>query len=279
MKCEVIHLKERFPLLGEDGKDPILQTFLPYNMVEMKRQNQKRPCLVICPGGGYSMCSERESEVIGTHFLPDGFNVFILQYSVLPHRFPSQLLEVAAVMELIKENADNWNCDTEHIAIMGFSAGGHLAAHYTNAYNCPEVRAVFPESKRVDASVLCYPVITANPEKAHIDSIKNVSGSEEITEDIIEKFSCEKLVSEDTPPAFLWHTAPDTCVPVENTLMYAAALSKYNIPFEVHIYPFGGHGLGTADRQSCDELPAKVTRNRVWLDDARKWLKLIFDLK
>lgn len=276
MKCEVIHLKDRFPFLGEDGRDPVLQTFLPYNSVEMGRQNQKRPCIVICPGGAYIMCSEREAEVIGVHFLPDGYNVFVLQYSVMPHRFPTQLREVAAVMELIYENADNWNCDTERIALMGFSAGGHLAAHYSNAYNCPEVREVFPESKRVNASVLSYPVITADNRYAHLGSFKNVSGKDEVDDSVAEKFSCERLVSDDTPPTFIWHTAPDTCVPVENSLLYAAALSAHKIPFELHIYPFGWHGLGTADEQSNNPLPVKIARNRVWLDDARKWLKLMF---
>lgn len=278
MKCEVIHLKDHFAFLGENRCDPVLQTYLPYNMVEMGRGEQKRPCLIVCPGGAYMMCSEREAEVIGVHFLPDGYNVFVLQYSVSPNRFPTQLREVAAVMELIYQNADEWNCDTSRIAIMGFSAGGHLAAHYSNAYNFPEVREVFPESKRVDASVLCYPVITSNEKYAHLGSFENVSGKK-VDESVAEKFSCERLVSDDTPPAFIWHTAPDTCVPVENSLMYAAALSANKIPFEMHIYPFGPHGLGTADEQSNNELPQKISRNRVWLDDVRKWLKLMFSLK
>ena len=273
-----IELKDYFEFLGNNGANPFVDMYLPYNMVEMNRQNQKRPCMIVCPGGGYGFCSERESEPLALHFLPEGFNVFVITYSVAPHRFPTQLCEVAALMELIYKNADEWNCDTEKIAIMGFSAGGHLAAHYSNAYNFPEVREVFPESKRVDASVLCYPVITSNEKYAHLGSFKNVSGKK-VDESVAEKFSCERLVSDDTPPAFIWHTAPDTCVPVENSLMYAAALSANKIPFEMHIYPFGPHGLGTADEQSNNELPQKISRNRVWLDDVRKWLKLMFSLK
>ena len=125
MKHEIIHLKEKYPFLGENGCDPTVEMYLPYNMTEMHRQDKKRPCMIVCPGGGYSMCSQRESEPIALHFLPQGFNVFVITYSVAPHRFPTQLREVAALIELIYENADNWNCNTEKLAIIGFSAGGH----------------------------------------------------------------------------------------------------------------------------------------------------------
>ena len=146
MKNQVIYLKERFPFLGEDGKDPNVTLYLPDPMWEMGWDDRKRPCLVILPGGGYGMVSQREGEPIAFHFLPQGYNVFVVRYSVAPHRFPSQLREVAAVMELIYENAGAWHCDTSRVAIMGFSAGGHLAAHYSTCYDIPEVREVFPES-------------------------------------------------------------------------------------------------------------------------------------
>ena len=96
MRYERIHLKDSFPFLGEEGCDPTVVLYLPYNMKEMGREKQKRPCLIVCPGGGYERCSEREAEPIALHFLPEGFNVFVLTYSVAPHRFPTQLLEVAA---------------------------------------------------------------------------------------------------------------------------------------------------------------------------------------
>ena len=100
MTYDVLHLKEQFPFLGENGADPTLTLYLPYNLREMKREKKKRPCMVILPGGAYAFCSERESEPIALHFLPEGYNVFILTYSVAPHRFPTQMREVAAALEL-----------------------------------------------------------------------------------------------------------------------------------------------------------------------------------
>ena len=274
MRCENIHLKERFPFLGQDGRDPVLTAYLPYNMTEMQRQEQKRPSILLCPGGAYRVVSQREAEPIALHFLPEGFNVFVLTYSVKPHTFPAQLQEVAAAMELIYENADNWNTDTGRIAIMGFSAGGHLAAHYTNAYDCPQVRQVFPESKGVKASILCYPVICTAQQHCHKGSFMNVIGHDyPLRPEEEEMFSCDLLVSEGTPPAFLWHTAEDGSVPVMNSLLYAQALARYKIPFALHIYPAGRHGLATVDEQTNGELPPEVQAAQAWLPALKQWLK------
>ena len=188
MNHSVLHLKDYFSFLGNDGCDPTVEMYLPYNMVEMRRGDRKRPCMIVCPGGGYAMCSQRESEPIALQFLPDGFNVFVITYSVAPHRFPTQLREVAALMDLIYRNAEEWNCDTSKIAIIGFSAVGHLAAHYSTMYDCKEVREVFPKSKPVNASVLCYAVITADPAGGHMGSFDNLLGKTERTK----SFSLER---------------------------------------------------------------------------------------
>ena len=251
MRCFEIHLKEQFEFLGQDGKDPVLTAYLIHNLAEMNWQDKRRPTILICPGGGYSAVSEREAEPVALKLLPEGYNVFVLTYSVPGHSFPTQIREVAAAMELIHKNAAEWNCDPERIAIMGFSAGGHLAAHYTNAYDCEEVRAVFPESKGVKASILCYPVITADPDHAHKGSFKHLIGHKyPMSEEELDKFSCDRLVSEKTPPAFLWHSATDEIVPVANSLLYAQALTEHQIPFALHIYHRGNHGLSTADLQT-----------------------------
>lgn len=273
MNYEILHLKDFFPALGENGCDAVLTAYRPDNLTEMGRDDEIRPCLLICPGGGYEFCSQREAEPVALQFLPDGFHVFVLNYSVAPHRYPTQLREVAAALELIYQNAETWHCDSEHIAIMGFSAGGHLAAHYANAYDHPEVRAVFPDSKPVQASVLCYPVITADPAWAHLGSFNALTGKTSRTPDELLKFSCDKLVTAHTPPAFVWHTAADGCVPVMNSLLYAQALAAAQIPFELHVYPFGDHGLATSDDQTIDAPTAVHAYDHAWLPSAKKWLR------
>ena len=275
MKCEVLHLKDYYPFLGEDNCDPTVEMYLPFNLTEMGRQNDKRPCMIVCPGGAYAFCSQREAEPIALQFLPQGYNVFTITYSVNPHRFPTQLREVAALMELIYKTADAWNCDTEKIAIIGFSAGGHLAAHYSTMFDCKEVREVFPESKSVNASVLCYPVITADPSHAEKGSIHNLVGKTDISPEETEYFSCEKNVKDTTPPAFIWHTAEDGLVPVMNSMLYAEALSAHKVPFELHIYPYGAHGLSTGDAQTNGNMNEKIEHVGNWLTSLEKWLKLI----
>ncbi len=275
MYHHTLHLKEHISFLRDTGGDPVLSVYLPDNLAEMGWEDKKRPCLVICPGGAYRFCSEREAEPVAFHFLTEGYNVFVLRYSVAPVRYPAQLLEVAATLELICQNGEAWHCDTDRIALMGFSAGGHLAAHYTTCYDSDAVRAVVPNSHRVQASVLCYPVISADPAYTHTGSMENLLGYLPKAGEQADFFSCDKQVKASTPPAFLWHTAEDATVPVMNTLLYAQALSRFQIPVEVHIYPKGNHGLSTADGQTCGELPSSVARVGEWLTAAKKWLGTI----
>ena len=275
MQHYIIELKKEFSELAYMAGDPSLEVYLPLNMSEMGWQDKLRPCMLILPGGGYGMVSQREGDPIAMHLLPHGYNVFVLQYTVAPNRYPNQLVQVAAAMELIHRNSKKWNCDPNRIAIMGFSAGGHLAAHYSNAYNCADVRKVFPNSKPVQASVLSYPVITADPQYAHQGSFENLLGYYPEGEQLAQ-FSCDKLVTKDTPPAFLWHTAEDGAVPVMNSLLYAQALSAYGIPFALHIYPYGYHGLSTADRQTLDYVPDNAKHVKNWLPEMLTWLNQEF---
>ncbi len=275
MEVNKIHLKDHFSFLGENGCDPTLTTYIQYNMTEMKQENRKRPTLLICPGGGYGMCSQRESEPIALAFAPFGMNAFILNYSVAPNKFPTQIREVAAAMELLYENQDEWHVDTEKITIIGFSAGGHLAAHYSTSFDIPEVREVFPQSKSVNGSILSYPVIIADKGICHEGSFRNLTGEYPLSDKKFNRFSLDKCVSEKTPPAFIWHTSADNCVPVESSLYYANALAKYKIPYELHIYPYGNHGGSTFDHQTQDN-PNEISKyNSRWVEEAGKWLKLM----
>lgn len=277
MIFEVVHLKNVYTELGSDSLDPTMTIYLPDNLSEMGRQQQKRPCLLICPGGAYAMCSQREAEPIALQFLPEGFNVFILNYSVAPSRFPTQLREIACAMECIYQNADAWHCDLDRIVIMGFSAGGHLAAQYSNAFDWREIREIFPNSKPVQAVVLCYPVITADDQFAHKWSFENLLGHLPETDEEVKRFSCNQQVTHYTPPTFLWHTATDNCVSVMNSLLYARALAENHVPFAAHIYPAGDHGLATADMQTNTCLEPAAASANSWISSAKEWLR--FTLK
>ena len=275
MRYETIHLKDHYDFLGQNGADPTLDIYLPFNMSEMGWEHKKPPCMIVCPGGGYEFCSQRESEIIALHFLPEGYNAFVLNYSVAPHRYPTQIREVAATIELIYEHAEDWNCDVSRIAIIGFSAGGHLTASYVTKFDAPEIREVFPNSKQVKATILSYPVISADMSVTHQGSILNLLGHEPSDEEV-KYHSCEMNVNTKTPMAFIWHTAEDELVPVDNSLLYATALRKNNVSFELHIYPYGHHGLSTSDGQTCDEIDLNLEYDKIWLPTLKKWLRTYF---
>ena len=149
MKYEVISLSEKYPKLGEKA---YVECYIPslFTNADPVFNEQKWPAMVVCPGGGYGFASDREAEPIALQFTAENYRVFVVRYSCAPACFPQQLREVAAVMELIYENAESWNIDTDKISIIGFSAGGHLAAQYSNRWNCPEIREIFPESSNAN---------------------------------------------------------------------------------------------------------------------------------
>ena len=273
MKTEILHLKDHFSFIGKNGEDPVLAVYLPDNLSEMGREDDMRPSLLICPGGGYYACSQREAEPVALHFLAASFNVFILYYSTGSYRYPTQLREVAAAMKLIETNAEKWHCEKGKTAIMGFSAGGHLAANYATGFDRIEVREAVPDSTPPFLSILCYPVISADEKYAHAGSFENLIGHFPLSDGEKEKFSCERSVSEKTPPAFIWHTAADDAVPVMNSLLYAEALSKNKVPFELHVYPFGWHGLSLCDESVNDKVTDDMKRNSAWVTDAISWIK------
>lgn len=272
MTNERFYLKEYFPELGANGANAYIDTYVPETIYKKK----KYPCMVVIPGGGYHATSDREAEVIGIPFMAEGYRIVVVRYSVAPHRFPQHLREVAGAMELIYQHAEEWNIDTTKISIIGFSAGGHLAAQYSNRYNCPEVREIFPDSKPVQAAILCYAVLSADERYRHAGTIKNYVGHSDPVEPTECLVSCELTVTEDTPPTYLWHTAEDGAVPVECSLIYAQALRAHKVPFELHIYPYGQHGLALANETVYEEtLPPEKAYVQKWVDEVKGWLKLI----
>lgn len=235
----------------------------------------KRPLILICPGGGYVFTSDREAEPLAMRFLAMGYHAAVLRYSVSPSVFPTALCEAAKAMELIHARAEEWLVDTSCIVLQGSSAGGHLAASLGVFWNREwlfEKAGVSPAVMRPAAMLLCYPVITSG-EYAHRDSFKALLKGV-CTPDMLTLNSLEKQVSSDTPGAFLWHTGTDGCVPVQNSLLFVEALTRRNRPVEFHLYPTGGHGLSTCDRQTAYPDGSGIQEEcQSWLPLAKTYLE------
>ena len=270
---ERINLEEIFPALPKTEKTAVAEIFIPDTYEEIGLQ-KVFPCVVLCPGGAYVFRSQREDEPTVLRFLGAGMAVIKVEYSCGPEggHYPTQLLQVSAAIAMVRRNAGKWHIDTEKIVVMGYSAGGHLAATVGTKWQEAFIRETldmkYGENK-VNGMILCYPVITSG-EFTHEDSIQFLLGEDRyrIPEER-EKVSLEKMVTGDTPKAFLWHTFEDDLVPVENTLKMADALRKQGIQFELHIYPQGPHGLAI-----CEETTADVKEHlNVYADYVSSWVE------
>ena len=268
---------EKINLLNEKTEHGFMPTLTAY-LVEGKPQApETRPAVIVIPGGGYWEVSYREAERIALFYNAAGFNAFVLDYCTAPHKQPLPIMNVANSIKIIRENATEWNVDPEKIAVCGFSAGGHLAASISTLWNDEEIFGNDKEKNllhRPNATILAYPVISSG-EFAHKGSFKNLIGEEE--NELWEKYSLENQVNADTPPAFLWHTFEDKTVPVENSLFYASALRKYDIPFELHIYPNGGHGMARVSNETYWMAP-KHSRKYPWMEASVEWLYIQFGI-
>ena len=245
---------------------------------------EKRPMIIVIPGGGYEYTSDREAEPMALTFAAMGYNTSVLRYSVAPAQFPVALKELANAVKTIRENAEKWNIDGDRIIVCGASAGGHLAASLACFWNRDFLSDIGPaEMIKPNGVLLNYPVITVG-DFTHAGSAKNIIGNltdakEFGGDDIKEFLSLENQVSADNPPTFIWATFEDGSVPVENTLMFANALRKCGISMELHIFPHGGHGLGLANvvtnGPSGKEEQPEVAQ---WLGLAKAWLWTNFPL-
>jgi acetyl esterase/lipase len=213
--------------------------------------------LIIFPGGGYGHLAVHEGEGYARHFSQAGIACFVVAYRLgtQGHRHPAMLEDAWAALATVRARAAEFGVDPGQIGVIGSSAGGHLAAHTLVAW--PRYRG--PVSVRPDFGVLCYPVTTALEPFAHKGCIRNLLGDSPSPE-CLEAISCDRHVTAKTPPCFLWHTGEDTGVPLENSLIFASALRRNGVPFELHLYQKGRHGLG---------LGAPFN----WADDCLRWMR------
>lgn len=273
----MIYLEEKFKLdyskvdAPDLDHEAFLKVFIPNTENEVSRFSQKRPTVLVLPGGGYCNLSEREGEPIAMKYLARGFNVCVLYYAVQPNVFPVALLEALTAIKYIRDNSERFFADPDRIFVCGFSAGGHLTASVGTLWHEKESVKYFGDTEAVKPNglILSYPVITGK-KNAHRGSFDALIGKKEGKEELIEYLSLENRVSEKTPPCFIWHTFEDTCVPCENSLIFSLELRKYNIPFELHIFENGNHGLATANLITNEkDFPL---RTQGWIDMSADWI-------
>jgi acetyl esterase/lipase len=229
--------------------------------------NPAGEAVVICPGGGYGgLAMNHEGYDIAKRFNENGISAFVLKYrlpdskiSTKPHLSPIQDLQKA--IDIVRSRAVEWKIDPNKVGIIGFSAGGHLASTGGTHFDRQYIQSK-SGNLRPDFMILIYPVITSDTAFTHRGSIKNLLG-ENPSPELLEEFSNEKQITKTTPPAFLVHSADDKGVPVKNSIVFAEELARNNIPFEMHIFPKGGHGYGMNNSTTKTE----------WFDLCVNWIK------
>lgn len=232
--------------------------FVPKLNAYLHDDGLERPCMIVAPGGAYCVVSPTEGELVARKFYEKGYQAFVLTYTVnvlwmAPLKL-QPLRDISRAVRYIRSHAGQFQVAPDQVALCGFSAGGHLCGslcvHYGDVPDTdPEYENV---SNRPDAAVLCYPVITAG-EKAHRDSFVYLLG-EDAPQEEVDYMSLEKHVSKDTPPAFVWATATDESVPVENSEYYVEACRRHGVPCAFHMFSRGRHGLSLADEDWAERI-------------------------
>lgn len=241
---------------------PTLTAYLP------AKQNKAGTAVIICPGGGYTiLAAGHEGADVAKRFNEMGIAAFVLKYripddSAMTNKETAPLQDAQRAIQLVRKGAKKWNINPDKIGIMGFSAGGHLASTAGTHFQTSYIDNSENTSLRPDFMILVYPVISFSDSIGHTGSRDNLLGKNPSPEKIKE-YSNEMQVTSKTPPAFLVHAKDDDVVNVKNTLYFAEALKKNNVPVEVYLYEKGGHGFGMNNR----------TSNIKWMDNVEQWMK------
>ncbi len=229
---------------AEQGDTPALHPYLPYP------RTAGGAAVVVFPGGGYGhLAQDHEGVQIGRWFSQAGVAAFIVHYRHAPgYQHPVPLQDAQRAIRTVRARAEEWRVDPACIGVMGFSAGGHLAATTGTLFDNGDADAADPVdqiSSRPDFMILAYPVIALEGPYGHMGSRRNLLG-EEPDEALVKRMSPHLQVTGDTPPAFLFHTSTDTGVPPQNSVLMYLALREANVPAEMHIFAEGPHGVGLA---------------------------------
>jgi acetyl esterase/lipase len=244
--------------LGKEDKDGPSLTVFPCDP-----ETATGAAMVIFPGGGYGALAPHEGKGYADWLVTNGISCFVVKYRLGSggYHHPAMLQDASRAVRLVRARAAEWKIDPKRIGIIGSSAGGHLSSTLITHFDSGKPDASDPierESSRPDLAILCYPVITMGA-NAHAGSKKHLLGDKPDPE-LVKSLSNETQVTKDTPPCFVWHTQEDKGVKVENSLEFAAALQRAGVPFDLHVYQKGPHGIGTAN-------------NHPWTKDCIFWLR------
>ena len=303
MKTEVIKLYQ-------DREDVTLTSYILEDSPELLK-GKPRPAVLICPGGAYLTCSDREGEPVALRFAAMGYHAFVLRYSVYmegggsfpdmsrelkPNEkciYPAPVRDIGKAFLTIRSRAKEWLVDMDKVALCGFSAGAHNSAMYSTYWHTPLLSEYFneaPEAFRPAATILGYTLSDyifmkqQNETKTQWDkmlfeaSLLAYLGTTQPTEQQLEEVSPALHVTENTPPMFLWSTAADSLVPVQHTIRMAHALADQKIPFEIHIFEEGPHGLSLATQASAEAKSQIYPDVAKWASLADAWLQKRFTL-
>ena len=254
---------------GADGIERISDVSVPtYRFFPAPASKNPQSCVVICPGGGYRiLASSHEGYDIAAKFNEIGVSALVLYYrlpadSAQVEKKYAPLQDAQAAIALVRANAAKWNVDPAKVGIMGFSAGGHLAATASTHFNKDYTGSLSGANLRPDFSILLYPVISMRS-FGHGGSKQSLLGKNP-TEEELALFSNEEQVTAQTPKAFIVHASDDNAVPLKNSLLYAERLTANKVPVDLHVYAKGGHGFG---------LNNKTTSGDLWFDRLITWMK------
>ena len=210
--------------------------------------DEARGCVIICAGGSYRIRADHEAYPYAQTFNAAGIHAAVLDYRVAPYTYPAQLYDINRAVRYVRYHAEEWGIKADKIAVCGSSAGGHLAVmgaeHFD--YGRDDGDEIDKVSSRPDAAIICYGVATLG-EYTDAETCYNITRNDP---ELIGRLTGEKNVPEDCPPMFLWHTFGDGAVPVQNALLMGMALKEKNIPYELHVFPEGGHGMGLATERA-----------------------------
>lgn len=293
--------------LYEDKPEVVLTTYL-YDPALERIGQRKRPAILIMSGGAYFSCSDAEAEPVALAFAAMGYHAFTLKYSVygteafenhfqgmIPKpecQHPMPMRDIAKAMMTIKDHAEEWNVDADRIAVCGFSAGGHNTAMFATNWQNPVITDYFNRDKEVfrpAACILSYAITdyiymkeslanNPNPFNKAFFAASNTAflGASEVSDELLDEVSPAKHVTDDMPPTYIWATSQDAMVPVQHSIRMAHALADASIPFEIHVFEEGPHGISVATQASATAKDQIFPDAAKWVSLAECWLQKRF---